>query len=438
MNSPIYDFLVNYAEKNATRMHMPGHKGMGPIGCESYDITEVKGADVLYSADGIILESENNATELFGSYHTFYSAEGSTLSIKAMLALATRGIKKPVILATRNAHKAFIYGCALIDIEVRWLYPKEYGHLCSCKISADEVEAAIDDGVSAVYLTSPDYLGNIQDVKAISEVCHRHGIPLLVDNAHGAYLKFLNPSMHPIDLGADMCCDSAHKTLPVLTGGGYLHVMNESYCKAARGALSLFASTSPSYLTLGSLDLCNKYIADGYREKLTDFVGEVNNFKAQLNSLGYETVGEEPLKITVNAASYGYTGTELCEILRENNIEPEFSDREFLVLMLTPEVKKEDLERTLALFKSIERKTPIKTEVFTPLCYEKPKTSIRNAIFSNSKTLPLSEALGKITASPTVSCPPAIPIAVSGEVITEERIRMFSYYGIDTVDVIDE
>ena len=124
MKTPIYDFVQKYAESDVSRFHMPGHKGKSFLGCERLDITEVQGADVLYSADGIIEESERNASALFGTAHSFYSAEGSSLAIKTMLALAVKGFKgskggagvKPVVLAGRNAHKAFIYSCALLDI----------------------------------------------------------------------------------------------------------------------------------------------------------------------------------------------------------------------------------------------------------------------------------------------------------------------------------
>ena len=189
MKTPIYDFVRTYAESDAARLHMPGHKGIEYLGCEPFDITEIGGADVLYSPDGIIMESENNATTLFGTAHTFYSTQGSTLAIQAMLTLAINGRKSdtpPTVLAARNVHKAFVNAAALLDIEVDWLYPEANSHICMSTISPDSLERALTGArYAAVYITSPDYLGNLADVKSLSEVCSRHGVPLLVDNAYG-------------------------------------------------------------------------------------------------------------------------------------------------------------------------------------------------------------------------------------------------------------
>ena len=230
------------------RFHMPGHKGESALGFEAFDLTEIEGADDLYAAHGIIAKSEENATALFGTAHTFYSTEGATHAIKAMLALATAGVEQPRILAARNAHKAFLYGCGLLDIDVAWLYDTDTTHLCRCTITPEMLQKALDGAENtyvAVYVTSPDYLGNVQDIEALATVCHAHNIPLLVDNAHGAYLAFCSPSRHPIALGADLCADSAHKTLPVLTGGAYLHIAPRAarFAHEARRALSLFGSS---------------------------------------------------------------------------------------------------------------------------------------------------------------------------------------------------
>ena len=247
MKTPICDFVRQYAQSNALRLHMPGHKGSALLGMEELDITEIDGADSLYEAEGIIAESEENAGALFGA-NTFYSTEGCSQCIRAMLYLAVLQAKqqgrRPLIAAARNVHKSFVTAAALLDLEVMWLYPEQPDSYLSCKLDAKtlETQLAAHQPV-AVYLTSPDYLGNIQDVGAIAEVCHRHNCLLLVDNAHGAYLRFLQPSRHPMDLGADVCCDSAHKTLPVLTGGAYLHISETApvfFREQAKNALALF------------------------------------------------------------------------------------------------------------------------------------------------------------------------------------------------------
>ena len=239
MDTPICDFVRDYAERNTLRLHMPGHKGKALLGMEALDLTEISGADSLYEADGIIRESEKNAGTLFGA-HTFYSTEGSSQCIRAMLYLAVLHAKqmgrRPLIAAGRNAHKTFLSAAALLDFDIQWLWPGEGESYLSCKIGAAELDAALTvmpEKPAAVYLTSPDYLGNMVDIKNVAEVCHRHGSLLLVDNAHGAYLKFLPESRHPMDLGADLCCDSAHKTLPVLTGGAYLHIAHSAPAQLA-------------------------------------------------------------------------------------------------------------------------------------------------------------------------------------------------------------
>lgn len=441
MNTPIVDFVSKYAEEGGARFHMPGHKGKSFLGCEAQDITEIFGADTLYSADGIIDESENNASRLFDTAHSFYSTEGSTLAIKAMLALATSGRDK-FVLAARNVHRSFVYACALLDIEVAWIYPSQNEHLCSCAVTACDVEAALkglSSLPSALYLTSPDYLGQMLDIEAISKVCKKYGVTLLVDNAHGAYLRFLPKSRHPVSLGADISCDSAHKTLPVLTGGAYLHISktaDRDYLSRAREMLSVFSSTSPSYLVLASLDLCNRYLADGYSHKLASTLKKLDILKKELSLRGFCVEDTEPLKLVINAAKDGYTGIELAETLRRKSIEIEFSDNEYAVFMVTPENTDAELEALFDALMAIPRKEAFKKETLSLNSCVERTLSIREAIFSPSEMIDVTEAVGRICASPTVSCPPAIPIAVSGERIGDEAVKLFKSYGIDKISVV--
>ena len=443
MNTPIWNFIRAYRESGTARFHMPGHKGVDFLGCEHLDLTEIAGADSLYEADGIIDESEKNAAALFGSGRTVFSTEGSSQCIRAMLYLAVQNRRpgtRPVIVAARNVHKAFVYAAALLDFEVVWLWPDgENKSLCSCPISAETLEKTLQslpEPPAAVYLTSPDYLGNTGDISALAEVAHRYGTLLTVDNAHGAYLHFLKESRHPLDLGADLCCDSAHKTLPVLTGGAYLHFakhLSAEFRAQAKGAMALFGSTSPSYLTLASLDCCNAYLADGYREKLEKTAELLENTREALRKNGWIVEQTDPLRITVTAGN-GQTGEALADRLRENRIECEYADPDSLVLMLTPENDPEDLHRLVAALGKTSAAP--KTGEILPLARGEQVMNVRQALFAPHEQIPAEESLGRICGAPTVSCPPAIPIAVSGERITPEALEIFRYYGVETADVV--
>lgn len=438
MNTPVADFVQRYAKAGTARLHMPGHKGRCFLGCEPWDITEIHGADALYEAEGILAESEQNAAALFGSQRTCYSTEGSSQCIRAMLYLAVAASGSHTVVAARNVHRAFVSAAALLDLEIRWLWPEESRSLCGCPISPAQLEETLNslpEPPAAVYLTSPDYLGGMAQIPALAQVCHQHGTLLLVDNAHGAYLRFLQPSLHPLDLGADLCCDSAHKTLPVLTGGAYLHLSPTAPAQLAplaKSALGLFGSTSPSYLTLASLDLCNRYLAEGYPQRLAEAVERLAELRERLTAAGWRVEPSDPLRVTV-AAPRGVTGQELAGQLRRQGAECEYADRDFLVLMATPENTPEELAQAAAALGQCpgEANPPQ-----LPLARGERACSIRQAAFAPRETVDAAHSLGRVCGLPTVGCPPAIPIAVSGERITPEALALFAYYGIEQVEVL--
>ncbi|MEA4822789.1 MAG: PLP-dependent transferase [Clostridiaceae bacterium] len=444
MPTPIWNYVRLYKESQALRFHMPGHKGIPFLGAEPFDITEIVGADSLYEANGIIKESEKNAGTLFGA-ETFYSTEGSSLCIRAMLYLtvlyAKQSGRKPLIAAGRNAHKAFLTAAAMLDFKILWLHPEQKSSYLSCRIHPAELEKNLKESAprpTAVYLTSPDYLGNTVDIYALAEVCHKYGVLLLVDNAHGAYLKFLPQSLHPIDLGADMCCDSAHKTLPVLTGGAYLHISPAAprlFAEQAKNAMALFGSTSPSYLILQSLDRANQYLSEGYPAKLKTFMSDMAGLKARLMQQGFSLLGDEPLKLTIEAKKYGYTGKQLAAILLEKNIVCEFSDPDDLVLMTTPETGTDNLKSLEAALLSIPQKDEI-NEKKPRLSIPVRVLSVREASLSNRETVPTESCAGRILASVHIACPPAVPIVVCGERIDDNAVQCLRYYGIASCDVV--
>jgi arginine/lysine/ornithine decarboxylase len=348
---------------------MPGHKGVSVLGCEAFDITEIDGADVLYHPHGILAQSQNIARDLFGAKKTLFSAEGSSLSIRAMLYLAQLDAKQrgrsQTVLAARNAHKVFLSAAALLDFPVVWLYEEQSDGLLSCRITPaalEDVLSSNDTPPAAVYITSPDYLGYTADITALADVCHRYGTLLLVDNAHGAYLHFLDTPIHPMDLGADLCCDSAHKTLPTLTGGGYLHLshrVSDLLCGQAANAMALFASTSPSYLILQSLDAVNAYLAGDYRAELHTLCTRMRAVCDALSAHGYDLCGNESCKLTLAPKAFGYTGDDIAAILIAKKLIPEFYDPDYVVLMLTPQTSENTLTVLTETLCAIPRRDPI-------------------------------------------------------------------------------
>ena len=237
-----------------------------------------------------------------------------------------------------------------------------------------------------------------------------------------------------------MCCSSAHKTLPVLTGGAYLHISKRadaSLVNAAKNSLALFGSTSPSYLILQSLDAANAYLAKDCRENLARTVAKLDELKKRLASHGYCLVGNEPLKITLATKPFGYTGVDFAEHLRKNGIECEFADQDFVVLMPPTDVGTEELAHIETVATSLDQKEPI---TVSPPALAKSENALRinYALLWPSETVAIEDSVGRILASPSVSCPPAVPIVLCGERIDESAVEAFRYYGVEKVRVVIE
>lgn len=437
MNTPIYNFIKKYDKNNILRCHMPGHKGRYNVRetemlCR-FDITEISGADSLFEAEGIILESEKSMSRLYNTAATLYSAGGSTLCIQGMLGAMRDDGRR--IIAVRNVHRAFLNSAALLGLEVEWVMPNYKNGILSGEIPLEAIENKLKSGGKAcVYVTSPDYTGRMADIGAISEICRKYGALLIVDNAHGAHLHFLPKSLHPIALGADICCDSAHKMLPALTGAAMLHMADRRFEEPLRRNMGLFGSTSPSYLIMMSLDLCLDYLDNGIRRDIAENLMYADKFRQRFeNRLDF--VDGDPFHITINAAESGFNGNELAEFLRGNGVECEYSDDAVIILLMSPMNRAGDYSRLETALESALSKASRKRrepQVALKAIPEKAM-DIREAVFSPCEEIPVERAEGRICAAVKVPCPPAVPIAVSGEIIDGNCIEIFRSYGIKTV-----
>lgn len=420
MNTPISDFLLEYAKRNSSRLHMPGHKGKldGALATVApLDITEIRGADVLFCADSIIEQSEANTAMLYNAKHTCFSTQGSTTCIMAMLRLVAH--ENDTIISARNVHHAFINACALLGVNPQFIYPTDsVDGFTTAMITANQVaeELSKTPTAKAVYITSPDYLGVMSDIKGIADVCKQYDIPLLVDNAHGAYLP---KSLHPITNGATLCCDSAHKTLPVLTGGAYLHTaVNSKFTKAeVKSAMSLFSSTSPSYLTLMSLDQANIFLQNERDNSYQLLCERIKPLQQLAVDKGYRPLSEqiEPAKLTLILGDASDHKT-VSDMLIRYNIEPEYLSDEVLVLMFSAHSTVEDYYAVSSFLKAIPDYKNASLQVQEMVIPQREMT-VRQAVLSDCVTVPIEKSVGRIAGETKLRCPPGVPLIIPGEII---------------------
>jgi arginine/lysine/ornithine decarboxylase len=241
-----------------------------------------------------------------------------------------------------------------------------------------------------------------------------------------------------MDCGADLCCDSAHKTLPVLTGGAYLHISEKAPVgirEGAKQAMALFGSTSPSYLILQSLDLCNHYISREIKANLVNCIAHIKNIKTLLSERGWAIEVTDPLKLTLRMPNRTIHD-QVLERLEKEAIEWEYADGDYIVLMLAPHNAPAELERIVPVLGRNEQ--PYEEKNTNEPVRAERVCSIREALFAPQMMCNVKDSVGKICGTPTVGCPPAIPIAVPGERINEAACHLFEYYDIGEIAVINE
>ena len=438
-------FLQNYSESGISRFHMPGHKGNFPPltridNLSAYDITEIDGADYLFQSSSLLKRLEERIARFYQVNATAISTGGSTLCIQAMLGTAFR--KGDRILAGRNAHAAFVNACALLDLEPIWVLPKALDHT---GISGAITPAQIEEGLAAnpdvkgVYLTSPDYLGVLCDIASIAELCHKKDVLLVVDNAHGAALKLSEPDLHPMAQGADLCCDSAHKTLPVLTGGAFLHYSDRFTPQQIKAKMALFGTTSPSYLTMLSIELCMDWMEQHGNPAYRQTALQIEKLKvfAAKNGIPCLTDQEtDPFRLSLQVGVFGFDDQAAGHFFRERAIEPEYIGGGYAVFLATPFLQPQDWMRLEDAILSLGK---LPHQAISPIPALAPPKVIftpTRVLFTESHPIPITEALGKVAAQTVITCPPGVPILIPGEEITQEILEMLSKSGYQTVSVL--
>ncbi len=440
MKLSLYEKLYEYIKINRVSFHTPGHKGISMFNQDmiKFDLTELEETDDLYNPKGAILQSEIKMQELFGTKRTIFSAGGNTLCIQTMIALSVPIGGK--ILISRNVHKSVISTLALLDITPIWVNNENsYNEYIPGPVDCDDIDKKLEANryVKAVLITSPDYYGTISDIGKISCICKKHGVTLIVDNAHGSHLKFTKKNLHPISLGADMSADSLHKTMPVMTGGAVLHISNKKFIEKSKSTMGLFGSTSPSYPIMASIDLCREWLCKYGKESYSYVEDRVNKIKdiAYQKGIEYNKIMCDPTRITLNVASIGYTGLEFKLYLNEKGIEPEFYDDTNIVLIPSPFNTESDWEKLEKAIFNIEVKDKInfnRVELKIP----KMEISIRKALFSDYEVIGVINSKNRVAAEMICPCPPGIPLVIPGELIDDYTRDILINYRINNIKVV--
>lgn len=424
-------------DKTAIPMHMPGHKRntalLGKALPYSVDITEIDGFDNLHDMCGILKETATLASSLYGSLFTFPLINGTSCGILA--AIHTLCPFGGHILMARNCHKSVYNAVALRRLTPHYLLPEKDEFGIFQKISPLAVKEALEKtpSISLVVLTSPTYEGVVSDVAGIADVCRAHGVRLLIDAAHGAHLGFSpNGLASPVSCGADVVVMSLHKTMPALTQTALLHICSEEVSKKAIAeALSIYETSSPSYVLLSSVDRCLRLIAkkkktlfQTYEMRLSRFYKKTKSLQ-KLSVVRYDDAG----KIVVSTKNANITATSLAAVLRKQyHIEVEMVGNEYLLAMTSICDKEKHINAFARALLKIDRKLscPPKTKNQTadttpplPEMVAPPHTAMQKANLCVS----LEDAIGQESAEYIWAYPPGIPLIVPGERVSPALIK---------------
>ena len=462
MQTPIVEGLRRYMEEKNARFHMPGHKGKNNyFNWEDLipyiDVTEVNGTDNLHNPSGIIKRSEELAAITFGAKQTLFSVSGTTSGIYSAILSSTKPGDK--ILIQRNCHKSVYNALIFGRLNPVYIYP-EYSYKDNVLGGVDPelVDKYLleDNEIKAVVITYPTYYGICSDIIKLSQIVHKHNKILIVDEAHGSHLKFSNKlPISALEAGADIVVQSTHKTLPAFTQSSMVHVGSDKVdIERLKLYMTMFQSTSPSYILMASLDVARAYM-DKYGEeninihinrikKITDYlrgikgvkVFDIENINNNNNFFAFDTT-----KILFSLIDLNISGTKLDEILRSRyNIQIEMADYYYGLAITTILDDEKDLEKLAYSLEDVAKNTKIEEvknlnirfENVNPVSELKPYEAFEREKLKVN--LEISE--NKICGDFIIPYPPGIPIICPGEIITKDIIDYINFLKVNNIEIL--
>ncbi len=473
--------LIEYGESDVYPFHMPGHKRrrMGDFAPEDIDITEIDGFDDLHHAGGILLEGQRRLASVFGADESFYLVNGSTAGILA--AICGCIAKGDRILIGRNCHKSVYHAAYLMGAKVEYLYPEPTGFGIQGAIPPLQVEERLEKfpDIKVVVVTSPTYDGMVSDIETISGIAHAHGAILMVDEAHGAHFGFSDGfPKKAITLGADLCVESLHKTLPAYTQSAVLHMKRTAGMEnggrrlyrfnadRVRRYLDIFQSSSPSYVLMAGMDRCvrivgedvEKYDNPGTRREslFYQFEGRLERFYGDCRGFKYVEVFpfscvKDNSKILISGTGAGFSGVQLYDLLLEKyHLQMEMAAGHYVTALTSIMDTDEGFERLYAALAEIDAAagedrgkdaaagehhgkdalTPI--ELYAP---RQKRMEVSEAMDAVAESVVWNEAVGRISAEFVYLYPPGIPILVPGELVTEDVPELVEKCGKNDMQV---
>jgi arginine decarboxylase len=452
--TPLFSGLLKHAKKNPIQFHIPGHKkgaGIDPefrqfIGDNalSIDLINIEPLDDLHHPKGIIKQAQDLAAEAFGADHTFFSVQGTSGAIIAMvMAVCGPGEK---IIVPRNVHKSIMSAIVFSGAIPVFIHPeidKKLG--ISHGITTESVEKALKQHPDAkgVLVINPTYFGVSADLQKIVEIAHSYHVPVLVDEAHGVHIHFHDDlPLSAMQAGADMAATSVHKLGGSMTQSSILNVKEGLVsAKHVQSILSMLTTTSTSYLLLASLDVARKQLATKGKELIDKTIRLAQSTRKRINEIdhlycpGDDIIGSkaafdyDPTKLTISVKDLGLTGYEVEKWLREkHNIEVELSDLYNILCLITTGDTETEADQLVNALQELAHEFEHRAEKIEPVEVLLPEIPVlaltpRDAFYAETEIIPLEESEGRITAEFVMVYPPGIPILIPGEIITKENLH---------------